>query len=417
MTTSVEKVTIIIPVFNTAAYLDECLKSVLGQTVQEIEIICIDDGSTDNSGIIIEEYAKRDNRIVVLKNDENKGPSYTRNRGLKIARGEYICFLDSDDMLRREAVEELYWLAKENDLDGVYFGAEDIYEKELLKRRLGQNYWLYKKTESNVMRGEDLFVKLVNNQEAHFAICGQFLKRASLQKYNIDFYEGIIHEDVLFTLTVMLNVERAMCIGKNYYYYRHRENSISTKNKSQENIKGYFVCYYELVRLWRKMSFKQEVDVAIDKELTKIYLMIKRQYERLRTVVNIKEICDEDIKKEHLFKTLFANERIESNYTDFEGKIEQIKQFERVIIYGAGTVGKETLEILMKNGINVFSFAVSAFDDNPAQIQNVPVKLINDLVDYKDKAIVLLAVTRGYQHYILKKLEELDFDNILTVTK
>ena len=110
------KVSVVIPVYNVEGYLEECLDSVINQTLEDIEIICINDGSTDNSLEILEEYAKKDNRIKIL-NQENQGISATRNNGLKICKGKYICFLDSDDYLELNALMETYDISEKYSLD------------------------------------------------------------------------------------------------------------------------------------------------------------------------------------------------------------------------------------------------------------------------------------------------------------
>ncbi len=116
----IPKVSIIIPVYNVEKYLKECLNSVVNQTLKEIEIICVDDGSTDNSLSILEEYAKKDNRINLLK-QENSGAGAARNKGLDSARGEYIYFLDSDDFLELNAIEILYNQIAKNQADICFF--------------------------------------------------------------------------------------------------------------------------------------------------------------------------------------------------------------------------------------------------------------------------------------------------------
>lgn len=113
------KVSVIIPVYNAEKYLEKCLDSVINQTLKEIEIICIDDCSTDNSYSILKEYIKKDNRIVVFKNKTNHGAGYTRNVGLNFSKGEYIGFVDSDDYIDEKYYEELYNTAKKYDPDMV----------------------------------------------------------------------------------------------------------------------------------------------------------------------------------------------------------------------------------------------------------------------------------------------------------
>ena len=105
------KITVIIPVYNVEIYLADCLDSVLQQTLNEIEIICINDGSSDNSLEILKEYARKDSRIIIIS-QENKGLGSARNRGLEVATGEYVAFLDSDDWVDNNYYEKLYNTAK-----------------------------------------------------------------------------------------------------------------------------------------------------------------------------------------------------------------------------------------------------------------------------------------------------------------
>ena len=128
------KVSVVIPVYNVEKYLSECLDSVLGQTLREIECICIDDASPDRCGEMLDEYAARDGRVRVLHLKENHMQGYGRNRGLEMAKGEYVYFLDSDDMITPNAMEELYLLAKRDELDGIFFDSQVILESEDLAR-------------------------------------------------------------------------------------------------------------------------------------------------------------------------------------------------------------------------------------------------------------------------------------------
>ena len=112
------KVSVIVPVFNVESYLNESLDSILNQTLKDIEIICINDGSTDNSLDILETYSKKDKRIKIISK-ENEGQGVARNVGLDNAQGEYISFVDSDDFIKRDMLEKLYNKAENNDLDLV----------------------------------------------------------------------------------------------------------------------------------------------------------------------------------------------------------------------------------------------------------------------------------------------------------
>ena len=100
-------VSVIVPIYNTAEYLEECLDSLINQTLEDIEIICVEDKSSDDCLKILKEYSKKDDRIILIENDSNQGQSISRNNGLKIAKGEYVAFLDSDDWIDRNTYERL----------------------------------------------------------------------------------------------------------------------------------------------------------------------------------------------------------------------------------------------------------------------------------------------------------------------
>ena len=113
------KLSVIVPVYNVELYLRECLDSIINQTLKDIEIICIDDCSSDNSYGILEEYSKKDNRIIIFRNQENMSAGPSRNIGIRVSQGEYITFVDSDDFLDKNYYELLYNTAKEYDSDIV----------------------------------------------------------------------------------------------------------------------------------------------------------------------------------------------------------------------------------------------------------------------------------------------------------
>ncbi|MDR1925004.1 MAG: glycosyltransferase, partial [Planctomycetaceae bacterium] len=132
------KVTVIIPVYNTELYLRECLESVVNQTFVELQVICVNDGSTDGSFLILQEYASRDDRFLLI-NLPNGGVSIARNTACEYARGEYILFIDSDDFIDLDAVRQLYARAKETGADVVQFDVQICYNKSHIIKRHYQN--------------------------------------------------------------------------------------------------------------------------------------------------------------------------------------------------------------------------------------------------------------------------------------
>ena len=130
------KVSIIIPVYNTELWLKDCLDSVINQTLKELEIICVNDASTDNSLEILKEYEKLDSRIIVLNHNFNCGVSAFRNTRASYATGEYIYFLDSDDMIQLNTMEILYNKAKSLNLDVLCFDGNTFYESEEIRKEI-----------------------------------------------------------------------------------------------------------------------------------------------------------------------------------------------------------------------------------------------------------------------------------------
>ncbi len=237
------EVSIIIPVYNAENHLKECLDSIVGQTYEDIEIICVNDGSLDNSLSIIEEYAGMDSRITVVT-QKNKGRAASRNMGLSIAQGDYIIFVDGDDYIEENAIEELYKYCNKEELDVLMFGANTTFETDELacKRRFSQTHYTRNQCYEGVYTGSTLFCKLVQNKEYQASVCLQMFRRKHLVDRNILFIDGIIHEDNAFTFASLLEAERA-AVCNNCFYHCRRSFSTMTREKKFNNVYGYLRCY------------------------------------------------------------------------------------------------------------------------------------------------------------------------------
>lgn len=262
------KVTVIIPIYNVENYIEECLVSVINQTLKEIEIICINDGTKDNSMKVVEEYAKNDERILIL-DKENGGLSSARNAGLRAARGEYVYFIDSDDYVELNMLEILYKEVIDNNLDNIYFDATSFFETEELARQQ-ENYIDYYRRESiytEVKTGLELLASMEKNKHFRPSACLQMPKRSLLIENNIDFYEGIIHEDNLFSLKCIVFEKRVKHISMPFYQRRIREDSIMTSAKEIKSSYGYFICVIEFLKLIDNLEINDEVKEALFKRL------------------------------------------------------------------------------------------------------------------------------------------------------
>jgi glycosyltransferase involved in cell wall biosynthesis len=235
----VAKVSIIIPVFNTEKYLEKAILSIVDQTLPDIEIIIINDGSTDNSLQIIGRIAESDERIKFF-NQENKGQAVARNVGLGKAIGEYIYFMDSDDYLEPEALSACYEQATGNGLDFVFFDAEYLIQNNGLS--LPISYDRRNVVDPGLIySGIDVMEILLDAKAYQVPPWLSFINRKFLIDKNIGFITGLLHEDQIFTSMLYLNAQKVGYIPKAFFKRRLREESIMTKKYSIKNIETYFV--------------------------------------------------------------------------------------------------------------------------------------------------------------------------------
>lgn len=257
-----ELVSIIIPVYNMECYLREALESVVNQLYKKLEIIVVNDGSTDGSLKIIQEYEKKDERIKVI-NQNNCGVSCARNSGLKEATGKYIYFFDSDDILELEAMKDCVEKAEKDKLDLILFDAVSFRDKDLTKKEKypekGQ-YILGNKVKENKMYFGSYFLL-----EDKFipTVWLKFIKRDILIKNNLKFYEGIVHEDILFSIFLLNYCRKVGYINKKFFKRRYRKNSIMTKERGNLNIESYLIIAKEL----RNFNFDSSIKKIADKRI------------------------------------------------------------------------------------------------------------------------------------------------------
>lgn len=223
------KVSVVIPVYNVEKYLSEALDSIICQSLKDIEIICINDGSTDGGPAILDEYAAKDSRIKVY-HQENRGLGAARNAGLSKTSGEYVYFFDSDDKLEQTALEKLYELAEGEKLDLVLFEGDSFYESEELEEKYANYKALYHRAKDypDTYSGKDAFISLCSNWEFIVSSCLKFHRRGHLVENNLAFPEGIYFEDEIFSVEAVLSAERVRIVKDTYFLRRVRDNSIIT---------------------------------------------------------------------------------------------------------------------------------------------------------------------------------------------
>ena len=235
-------VSVIIPVYNDENNIGPCLDSVLlRQSLPGAEVICVDDGSTDGSGQILQDYQKRFSNVTVIS-QKNRGLSNARNRGLAIARGQYVYFVDSDDLLEEGMLLKAWQLCREKDLDVLFFSFESFGDTPQMNERYHKIIYDTKRKychPNKVLSGRDMFCLFCRENEYHVMVWVQIARREFLNRCNIRFCDGILFEDNLYTFLVLMNAQRTYCTNDIWYHKRIRENSIVTKPECPENIMGF----------------------------------------------------------------------------------------------------------------------------------------------------------------------------------
>lgn len=237
------KVSVVIPVYNVKPYLERCVNSVLRQTYKDLEIILVDDGSTDGSGELCDEIATRTPNLLVI-HQENQGISGARNAGLKLAKGYYVVFLDGDDeWLLNDGLSHLLLKAENRHPDIIAFKCVHIWNGKL--KETTDDYDINKISEC--FTAEKIFKYLVTSQFFNMSACLLLVRRQLLIDYEIFFPLGYISEDVFWSLHLWQYVQTVEFHNLDFYGYYHREGSVS----STPSIKVY-QSYDAIFNYWGK---------------------------------------------------------------------------------------------------------------------------------------------------------------------
>ena len=242
-------ITVIIPVYNGEKYLSECLDSVLKQTYQNLEIIVVNDGSTDNTKSIVEDCSRRDGRVLLLNSEESRGVSEARNYGIKNTKGNYICFIDSDDVVKSDYIEKLF-SEMDDDVDVVccgYYEVQDDVDNVL------KEHTLPNKTLKNVDESYSLYSDCLTESVLMQAVWGKIFRKELFE--NISFEPLIVGEDEVLFVNVMISNAVIKTINYLGYYYRfHGHSSLSEANTGIVFAKNNYKAKYIIAKRMENVS-------------------------------------------------------------------------------------------------------------------------------------------------------------------
>ena len=408
------KISVIVPVYNAERYLAQCLDSVLAQTLEEIEILCVDDGSTDGSGEILDRYSQRDKRMKVV-HKENGGYGSAMNVGLDAAVGEYIGIVESDDCILPEMYQVLYEEAVSGSLDVVKSDSFFWYEKNGYKKRVHHAHLepYYDRILGDLDR--NIFFDFYMN------IWTGIYKKAFLISENIRFHEspGASYQDNGFWLQTLIYCKNAKWISKAFYLYRQDNEASSVKSmdkvfamaKEYEYIeeclleRGDFqylpYCYY-----YKMLRHKGNFLRIGDKHKREFCMKIQSDYIKYKGYIKGFGELDKWLKRVVSEPDRFCGEAIKTKQ-EITKRLEKAKA---LIIYGAGNHGDRVFRGLMNEG---YYGAVSCFAVSQASMERSMagkrILKIDDAVKRYPEALVVVAVNRGGGIYteMIQRLSEI----------
>lgn len=435
------KVSVIVPVCNVEKYVAECLESLLDQTLKDIEIICLDDGSTDDSGKILDGYGAQDNRVKVI-HKENTGYGNSMNAGLQIACGDYIAIVESDDFAEPDMLEVLYNTAVEQDADivkGEYFrfqNGNDTYA--------GRMQSLAKEKVLSV-QNTPLLLTLADT------IWSALYRHQFLVENHIRFHEtpGASFQDISFAIQGWICASRVWLLEKPVIHYRidNLSSSMHNPNKIFCVFDEYEWAEKQIKNRWQDMPDTEKYFVATKyRDYFNHYYRVSAQYQ-YALLLRIRESFERELENGKIHEDAFLPEiwekicavwkdmnkffqqtakdrsdmRLascgfmnENAYAD--GFLKKIKEdFPQVVIYGAGVVGKRLAETMVQKGCKIDSFAVTEVTGNDRESMGIPVRGLEELNDWKDSCAIIIAVAERSQYEMYQNLVKHNFKNIFRV--
>lgn len=285
------KVSVIVPIYNVEKYLEKCINSLLSQTLEDIQIILVNDGSKDNSGNIAKEYEKNNKDRVIYVEKENGGLSDARNYGLKYATGDFIAFLDSDDYIEKDAYEEMYNKAIEENAD--YVECDFIWEFPN-KIRIDKQY-PYKNKKEMLS-----FVRVV--------AWNKLIKRQLITDNNLEFPKGLRYEDVEFTYKLIPFINKFTYVDKPFIHYVQREGSIA--NVQNERTAEIFTVLDNVIEFYKKNNIYEKYRDELE-----------YNYARYLLCSSLKRMCkikDKTIREKLLTESW---QRLNSNFPNWKENV------------------------------------------------------------------------------------------------
>lgn len=403
------KVSVIIPIYNAESYLMECLECIIHQTYQNIEIICVDDCSVDQSVAIVHRLMKQDHRIKLISNPFNSGAAASRNNGLTESIGDFILFVDADDRISSTLIQDCMEHA-----DGMDLICFDY--KKLDKHGDLIDTHSYK-INDGAYQGIDYIREAVKEDSVIFSVWSKMISKAFLTEHQIVFPVDNLYEDVYFSYMCYFHAKQIYSLNKREYEYMQRQNSISTSKVTAKNLESYF----DLIGMLTKdcIGSVEEEPVIIAKEdyIRSLIDDFVRCYRKC-TIEERKNAyqATESEKKKRLYQ-IFAERALTTGKIKHlsESQVCKIKEFEHVIVYGGGDIARSTLEVLDIYDIALDGIAVTSDQHNKRSLCGLRIRSLYEYQSIKDSCLVIIATGKEFQQTIEQNLKEQGFLHYLKI--
>lgn len=434
------KVSVIVPVCNVESYVAECLDTLIHQTLKDIEIICLNDGSTDNSGKILEDYRERDQRVKVV-HKENTGYGNSMNIGLQMACGDYIAIVESDDFVEPDMLEILYSTAVEQDADivkGEYFryqNGSDTYAGRMRDFPKGQTL---------NAQNTPLLMMLADT------IWSALYRRQFLIENRITFHEtpGASFQDISFAIQGWIHAFRVWLLETPLMHYRidNLSSSMHNPNKIFCVFDEYEWAERRLKDKWEEMPETGKYFVAAKyRDYFNHYYRVGSQYQ-YALLVRLKESFEKDMKDGKISESAILPEvwknlcAVQENMNTFFQQtakntsdmrlelckfdneeiyadlfLDKMKKLSRVVIYGAGKVGQRLAKVMIQSGCVIDCFMVTEIEGAERECMGIPVRGLQELVQWADSCTIIIAVVERNQYDLYKNLAKYNFDHVIRV--
>lgn len=448
------KVSIVVPVCNVEPFLRQCLDSIVCQTLEDIEIICVDDGSTDNCPVILDEYASKYDKIKVV-HKANAGYGHTMNVGMDMAQGEYIGIVESDDFIEPNMFEIMYNKIVESKLDCIRTDYHYYYDLENGEFYLEDHPRFTEQFEyDTIYEVEKLSGEKFHKYECIRAVWSGLYKTQYIRENNIKFNEtpGASFQDVGFTFITAITCKKFMVIPERLYYYRKNNPNSSVKSKGKllcvkdeyeyiiEHVKKYNIKFHYLdnfINYCFLNNWMNQTERLTNEGIRELYEII-RQYvidTNMPVLNNNARMLMQDYER-YITMRIRQNEDRERSYKRAEEDrlfnksnpiktpeevcvelVEKMSMHDNIVVYGAGIIGQAIYDRFEDAGIldKIDRYVVTKKKSNDeTKFNEIPLFELSELVNKKGDVTLIIASTRTNLVEMIGTATELGFTKILT---